>query len=215
LAGIKVYFLKYRNWSRYKGLEGKFGIFSSYQDNLFGAIATYLAWCSMNKLTSDDLGQDLGKLNFPPLIMAIIHVAGLFTIRGFTHVIDYCLEVVVFCFIADEEMYQGDQRYAEDYITKIMNRYGEEAERDYLKNVEKQERLNPKKKKQGKKKIKVKNPKQGDLVFSDEEEDYSDEDDFDEEEGGVNKIDFTALINKGNQRKKEADMKAEYVSSLT
>lgn len=113
--------------------------------------------------------------------------------------IDYSFELMVFCFVADEEMFQGSQRFSEPKLRAFFNLYGHETEKKYLQNVVQQERFKlagKKEKKRRQKKVamkkKKKNVRSG-MFYSDEEEESSEEEDNNGDDVGLN---FMSIINK-------------------
>jgi hypothetical protein len=136
IAGIKLYYLRYRNYGRYKGFETKFGMFSYYSNLLVSFTAAAVVYYFISFYSDTMIKFDFSKLEFPQLAPIACWVFSAFICRGYNNLIDYSYEVMVFCFMADEEMFQGDQRFAKEKVTEYFNLHGKESEKAYLKNVQ-------------------------------------------------------------------------------
>lgn len=79
---------------------------------------------------------EFDRLEFPQLAPLMCFVLSIAICKGYNNLIDYCYEVMVICFMADEEMFQGDQRFADPKITDYFNQLGEESEKAYMKDIE-------------------------------------------------------------------------------
>ena len=79
---------------------------------------------------------DYSHLEFPQVAPIVCFVFSAAICRGYNNLIDYSYELMILCFMADEEMFQGDQRFASAKVTEYFNKYGTESERAYLKNIE-------------------------------------------------------------------------------
>lgn len=126
---------------------------------------------------------DLENIHFPVILILFTYIVVIYVIRGYTNLIDYSFELMVYCFIADEEMFQGTQRFADQKLRAFFDQFGQESEKKFLKNVVRQERFKIEAKKKKKRKqgqvAEKKNKGSGKVVmFSDEEK----EDDDSEEE---------------------------------
>lgn len=116
---------------------------------------------------------------------------------------------MVLCFVADEEMFQGSQRFAEPKLRAFFNLYGEESEKKYLKNVVRQERFKiakkkKKKRRQGKKGDKKRQGKIEQGMFYSDEDDESSEEDGNGEDQGIG-LNFMSMIQKSKAAKDEKD----------
>lgn len=68
-----------------------------------------------------------------PLICFIFSAA---ICRGYNNLIDYGFEVMVMCFMADEEMFTGDQVFADPKVTDFFNTLGTQAEKAFMKDIQ-------------------------------------------------------------------------------
>jgi len=50
--------------------------------------------------------------------------------------VDIVHQATLFCFVVDEEMYQGRQRYCEIPFRNFMDKHGKETEKEYLKHIQ-------------------------------------------------------------------------------
>ena len=75
------------------------------------------------------LGKELTYIQFRFVPAIAIFVVGLFLGQTFTSMFDMVIDTLFFCFICDEEMYTGKQRYAEPELRELMDMYGKEAKR--------------------------------------------------------------------------------------
>jgi hypothetical protein len=82
------------------------------------------------------ISYDFSRLEFPQLAPLICFILSVAICRGYNNLIDYCYEVMVICFMADEEMFQGDQRFADPKLTDYFNKLGTESEKAYMKDIE-------------------------------------------------------------------------------
>lgn len=63
-----------------------------------------------------------------PLIIAIlVYAASSYICRGYIKLMDYSFELMIYCFIADEEMFQGTQRFADPKLRAFFDTFGQEV----------------------------------------------------------------------------------------
>lgn len=61
------------------------------------------------------------------MIPILVYICSAYICRGYTNLVDYCLELMVYCFIADEEMFQGTQRFADSKLRAFFDTFGQEV----------------------------------------------------------------------------------------
>jgi hypothetical protein len=135
----------------------------------------------------------------------LVFIFSIMICRGYNLLIDYTYEMMVFCFMADEEMFQSSQRFAEPPMTEFFNQYGTESERAYLNNIQ---TVNRQKRSTKAKKTK-KQDKEGKKVGEGEEEDdNSSEEEMDEEEKEKERADHIKKLME-KKRKEQAEIELE------
>lgn len=217
MAGIKFHYLKFRNWARFEKLAGKFNIFSFFF-GYFISNTTLVLFLAISRYASINfVGQDLSKASFLPLIGFYLWLVSTYICWGFIHIVDISFEVLVFCFVSDEEMFQSDQRYSphEKKLVKLMNEYGSETARKYLLNVDAQQIDKPvKQRKKDKKRNKKKKGGEGSEDELDGDDSYDDYDDDDVEEAGFGgKINLQSLIAKNKRAQEQIDEKNQQIQA--
>ena len=125
--------------------------------------------------------------------------------------IDYCYELMVLCFMSDEEMFQGDQRFAQPKLTEFFNKYGTESERAYLKNIEAvgMERRVPREKTAKKKGKKAGGLNQIVPLEKDGGENSSEEEIDDQDQAKTRGEYIMAMMEKERKKKEERDREIE------
>lgn len=68
-------------------------------------------------------------MDTPITIPILIYIISAYVCRGYTNLVDYCFEIMVYCFIADEEMFQGTQRFADSKLRAFFDTFGQEVSR--------------------------------------------------------------------------------------
>ena len=157
------------------------------------------------KLNADDYNL----LEMPILMPILVYVSSMYICRGYTYLMDYSFELNVLCFVADEEMFQGTQRFASKKLREFFDLFGQEAEK--FKNINRQENIELEehaeiKRKQRKQKEmeKIDNANAG-IIFSDEE--LSSSSDEEKGEGGGTMFNYMSMIKQGQEDKAEEDQR--------
>mmetsp|Transcript_6136 Transcript_6136/g.5494 ORF Transcript_6136/g.5494 Transcript_6136/m.5494 type:complete len:245 (+) Transcript_6136:1468-2202(+) len=73
-------------------------------------------------------GADTSSLDFPSAPPIIVAVTTYFLAHTLTCMMDIIPDVLLICFVADEEMFSGRQRYGDVELKELMDAYGKEAE---------------------------------------------------------------------------------------
>lgn len=67
---------------------------------------------------------DLQNIHFPVFLVLYTYIIVIYVIRGYTNLIDYSFEMMVYCFVSDEEMFQGTQRFADQKLRAFFDEFG-------------------------------------------------------------------------------------------
>jgi hypothetical protein len=86
--------------------------------------------------SSSLITYDMTRLQFPQMAPLICFVFSAAICRGYNNLIDYGFEVMVMCFMADEEMFTGDQVFADHKTTDFFNNLGTQAEKAFMKDIQ-------------------------------------------------------------------------------
>jgi len=129
VSGVRVFYLKFRNESRLKLLKNVIGFYLMI-GKLFVTFASSAIIYNMIFFSKKSpLGQELTYIQFRFVPAIGLFVVGLFLAQTFTSIFDMVIDTLFFCFICDEEMFSGKQRYAEPELRELMDMYGKEAKR--------------------------------------------------------------------------------------
>jgi hypothetical protein len=132
--------------------------------------------------------------------------------RGYNNLIDYGFEVMILCFMADEEMFTGDQVFADPKTTDFFNTLGAQSEKAFMKDIQSavQEHRGAKEVIMGKKKKNKNKQKKGDKGEDEEGGDNSseDSDDYEEQKKARNE-ELKKMYDKRRQEKEQLDKDLE------
>ena len=67
------------------------------------------------------------KLELPICVPIIVYICSMYVCRGYTHLMDYSFNLMVMCFVCDEEMFQGTQRFANEKLRRFFDLFGSEV----------------------------------------------------------------------------------------
>lgn len=76
------------------------------------------------------------KLQFPQMAPLVCFVFSAAICRGYNNLIDYGFEVMLLCFMADEEMFTGDQVFADPKMADFFNSLGQQSEKAFMKDIQ-------------------------------------------------------------------------------
>lgn len=139
-GGEKLYYLQMRNWDRFKPFKGKFIFFSFFSNVFVSTVASFVCYFVFvrEKMLGKKtylLGDDYGEINWSLTPPTVVWFTCFFVCRGYCSMVDIIHEATLYCFVADEEMYQGRQRFCEIPFRNFMDKYGKETEKAYLKHI--------------------------------------------------------------------------------
>lgn len=129
LAGIRLYYLKYRNFSRMSPFMNIYGYFTIQGKLLVSTLSAAFIYFYMTFAETTILGVDIEVVQVPALVPMLAFLGSMIVSQNFTNLIDLSIQTLVICFIADEEMFTGQQRYAEPLFRKFFDELGQEADR--------------------------------------------------------------------------------------
>lgn len=135
-AGFRSYYLKFRNWSRFGAFYRGFGVHSIIGKLLlFNSIYLFVGiWITYIRSTFYD------KIDFSVLSYLLYYpsIFGLYFIILFGEAcstLNTGYELLVYCFVSDEEMYQSEQKFCEEDLLTYMNSVSTANQKVYLKKI--------------------------------------------------------------------------------
>ena len=135
-AGFRSYYLKFRNWTRYGTFYRGFGTHSFAGILLlFNAIYLFvLIWIAYIRVSFYETVDftSLSYLIYYPMLFAMFFS---FIFSEACSLLNTSYELLVFCFVADEEMYQNDQKYCDDELLSYVNSLSTPNEKAYMKKI--------------------------------------------------------------------------------
>ncbi|CAD8057294.1 unnamed protein product [Paramecium sonneborni] len=144
MAGQKVFYLRERNSSRVEMMRKSLGFVRLIGMLFISSVGTYLVYYS---LYSDQIVDryviDVKQAVHFPIVPAIyVFLVGLYISQNFSSIIDIIAEVTIFDLVAEEEMFMGQQRFGDQDMLDIVNKYSKEKQKsDFV--VTNQGKINP------------------------------------------------------------------------
>ena len=73
------------------------------------------------------VGEDFDKMEMPVVVAVATYIITHYSCKGYTHLMDYAYEMMIYCFVADEEMFQGSQIFADEDMREFFDEYGKQV----------------------------------------------------------------------------------------
>jgi hypothetical protein len=136
LSGYRIYYLKFRNWNRFKYFEDCYGLISNvgFLLNMYSTYAVFAGWTFLKQssLIEQMAYTEINYLMYYPIVFGVIF--GFIFNLGF-RLIDYGAECLIFCYVSDEEMFQGSQHYFDEDLKSFINQISKEGDGLNLKKI--------------------------------------------------------------------------------
>ena len=136
MTGFRCYYLKYRNWSRFKPFYKGMGIYSVltclFNFNLFYLLLVIWVSIVQAPLLESFSFSSLNYLFYYPFLLSFFFT---FNSKESSDVLNKSFELLIYCFVLDEEMFQGKQKYCEEDLKEFIDSLSKETEKTFLKKV--------------------------------------------------------------------------------
>lgn len=135
-ASFRSYYLKFRNWSRFNVFYKGFGVHSSIGGLLiFNTIYLFVViWVTFIRRTFYD-NIDFAILSYLLYYPLLFSAYFYFLFSESCSILNTSYELLVFCFVVDEEMYQSDQKFCDAELLAYMDSVSTPSEKVYLRKI--------------------------------------------------------------------------------